>query len=269
MLKRLVRRSLRRCGIRVSFPGLICAEYIKSVCIGSEGHAKITVQKKLVFLEMPETGDLHDTCTVDPETTLETFVRHSTDSVDGARRQMGSGALEIEWMPSSAVTRYALHEHEYEWSPIGSQLQPALCAEYVCDAKTGHFLCELITPQAFEAAIVFERPRWPLLNTERRIMRYALKQIDAGGGRPGHFRERPANRMANRRAETRDAISVRRLPSKRLAVLERRSSEKFPGRPDAPARGQACAGLAQSGPTTAHLTSKWRRSQNVCDHLDV
>jgi hypothetical protein len=184
MLKRLVRRSLRRCGIRVSFPGLICAEYIKSVCIGSEGHAKITVQKKLVFLEVPEAGDLHDTCTVDPETTLDTFVRRSPDSEDGARRRTGSGALEIDWMPISAVTRYALHEHEYEWSPIGSQLQPALCTEYICDAKTGHFLCELITPQAFEAAIVFERPRWPLLNTERRIMRYALKQIDAGGGRP-------------------------------------------------------------------------------------
>ena len=41
-----------------------------------------------------------------------------------------------------------------------------------------------ITPQAFEAAVVFERPLWPLLNTERRVMRYALKQIEAGGGRP-------------------------------------------------------------------------------------
>jgi hypothetical protein len=47
-----------------------------------------------------------------------------------------------------------------------------------------HLLCELITPQAFEAAVVFERPRWPLLNSERRVMRYALKQIEAGGGRP-------------------------------------------------------------------------------------
>ena len=56
--------------------------------------------------------------------------------------------------------------------------------EYVCERRTGHFLCELLTPQAFEAAVVFERPRWPLLNTERRVMRYALKQIEAGAGRP-------------------------------------------------------------------------------------
>jgi len=185
MLKRLVRRTLRRCGIRMSFPGVICAEYVKSICIGAEGRAKVTVQKKLVFLDMPEDGDLHDTCTIDPETTFEHFVRESPDAVDGARRRAGSAAVVIDWLPRSNVTRYALYEHEYSWVPAGSQLQPALCAEYVCDAKTGHFLCELITPQVFEAAVVFERPRWPLLNSERRVMRYALKQIEAGGGQPG------------------------------------------------------------------------------------
>ena len=109
-------------------------------------------------------------------------------------------------MPKSAITRYALYEHEFSWFPAGSQLQPALFTEYVCDAKTGHFLCEVITPQVFEAAVVFERPRWPLLNTERRVMRYALKQIDAGGRAPRHLRQRPAHRMANRRTENRNAV---------------------------------------------------------------
>jgi hypothetical protein len=184
MLKRLVRRSLQRCGIRPPFSAFICAEYMKSICIGPEGRAKVTVREKLVFLDIPEAGDLHDTCTVDRDTTFENFIRHSPDSAEGGRKRIGSAAFVIDWIPKSPITRYALYEHEYSWFPAASQLQPALYTEYMCDAKTGHFLCELITPQAFEAAVIFERPRWPLLNTERRVMRYALKQIEAGGGRP-------------------------------------------------------------------------------------
>ena len=184
MLKRLVKRSLRLCGIRLPFSDLICAEHVKSICIGPDGKAKVTVQEKIVFLEAPEIGDLHDTCTVDQETTFENFIRQSPDSVEGSRRRVGSTTFVMDWMPKSLITRYALYEHEYTWFPAGSQFQPALFTEYQCDKRTGHFLCEFITPQMFEAAVVFERPRWTLLNTERRIMRYALKQIEAGGGRP-------------------------------------------------------------------------------------
>jgi hypothetical protein len=184
MLKRLVKRTLQRCGIRLRFSDLICAEHLKSIAIGPDGRAKVTVQEKLVFLEMPEIGDLHDTCAVDQETTFDNFIRHSPDSVEGGRRRLGSAAFVIDWMPNTAVTRYALYEHEFSWFPVASHLQPALFAEYLCEAKTGQFMCEFITPQAFEAAVVFERPRWPRLNTERRLMKYALKQIEAGGGRP-------------------------------------------------------------------------------------
>lgn len=184
MFKRFVKRSLERCGIRLPFSDLICPAYIKSISIGPDGRAKVTVQEKLVFLGMPEIGDLHDVCAVDNETTFENFIRHSPDSVEGGRRKLKSDAFVVDWMPKAPVTRYALYEHEYSWFPSGSQLQPALFTEYLCEQKTGHFLCELITPQSFEAAVVFERPRWPLLNTERRIVKYALKQIEAGAGRP-------------------------------------------------------------------------------------
>jgi hypothetical protein len=184
MLKRFVKRSLQRCRIRLPFSDLICAEHVKSICIGPEGRAKVTVQEKIVFLDLPETGDLHDTCSVDEETTFENFICNSPDSVEGGRRRAGSTAFVIDWMPKSAVTRYGMYEHEYSWFPAGTQLQPALFTEYLCHTRTGHFLCEWITPQAFEAAVVFERPRWPLLNTERRIMQYALKQIEAGGEGP-------------------------------------------------------------------------------------
>ena len=184
MLKRFVKRSLQRCGIRLPFSDVICAEHIKSICIGPEGRAKVTVQEKLVFLDLPEIGDLHDICSVDPETTFDKFICHSPDSVEGGRRRIGSTAFVIDWMPKSAVTRHGIYEHEYSWFPVGMQLQPAVFTDYRCDTRTGHFLCELMTPQTFEAAVVFERPRWPLLNTERRVMQYALKQIEAGGGRP-------------------------------------------------------------------------------------
>ena len=99
------------------------------------GQAKVTVQEKLVFLELPEIGDLHDTCTVDQETTFDNFIRHSPDSVEGGRRRVGSTTFIIDWMPKSAVTRYALYEHEFSWFPAGSQLQPALFAEYLCDGE--------------------------------------------------------------------------------------------------------------------------------------
>ena len=184
MLTRLVKRSLQRCGIRLRFSDLICAEHVKSICIGSDGRAKVTVQEKIVFLEPPDVGDLHDTCTVDEETTFDNFILHSPDSVEGGRRRVNATTFVIDWMPKTLVTRYGLYEHEYSWFPVGSHLQPALFAEYVCEARTGNFLCEVITPQAFEAAVVFERPRWPPLNTERRIMRYALKQIEAGRAGP-------------------------------------------------------------------------------------
>ena len=184
MLKRVMKRLLQRCGIRPRFADVICAEHAKSICIGPDGRAKVTVREKLVFLGQPEVGDLHDTCLVDGETTFDNFIRHSPDSVEAGRRRIKSMAFVIDWMPKSAVTRYALYEHEYSWFPQASQLQPALLADYMCQSKTGNFLCEVITPQSFEAAVVFERPRWPFLNSERRLMEYALKQIEAGGGTP-------------------------------------------------------------------------------------
>jgi hypothetical protein len=173
-----------RIGITRRFSDVICAEHVKSIAIGGDGRAKITVQEKLVFLNAPKPGDLRDTCLADPDTTFENFILHSPDSVEGGRRRIGTKAFVIDWMPKSPVTRYALYEHEYSWFPAASQLQPALYTEYVCNARTGHFLCEIITPQAFEAAVVFERPRWARLNTEWQIMCYALKQIEANGARP-------------------------------------------------------------------------------------
>src|SRR5688500_19147027 len=80
MLKRLVKRSLQRCGIRLPFNDVICAEHVKSICIGPDGRAKVTVQEKLVFLDMPDIGELPDTWSVDTATTLENISPHYPDS---------------------------------------------------------------------------------------------------------------------------------------------------------------------------------------------
>jgi hypothetical protein len=180
-----VRRFLKRAGLRPRFDDFVRAEHVRAICIGTDGRAKVTVQEKLVFLDLPEPGDLHDICAVDPQTTFENFIVQSSDSAETGRRRRGRDTFEINWEPRSKIIRYAVYEHEYSWFPLGSHLQPALFTEFQCTARTGHFLCELITPQAFEAAVVFERPRWPLLNTERRLVKYALRQLEAGAERPG------------------------------------------------------------------------------------
>ena len=160
----------------------------------------------------------------------------------------------IDWMPKSLVTRYGLYEHEYSWFPAGSQLQPALFTEYHCDTRTGHFLCELITPQAFEAAVVFERPRWPLLNTERRVMRYALKQIEAGGGRPSicDNGQRIEWRIAEPKIGTRYMCVA--FHQQRHAALERQPSEDIPS--PAACGGWSVGSRRADRAPAIHLTSK-------------
>jgi hypothetical protein len=166
------------------YSGAVCAEYAKSICIDANGQARIAVQQKLVFLDVPQDGDLRDTCPLEPGVTIESFRMQSPDSVEIKRRWLGRKAVVIEWRPQSAVTPYAIYEHEYSWTPHGSFDQPAVWTEFQCAARTGTFVLEMITPQEFSAAVIFERPRWTLLNTERRLVKYAIRQLEAGAQRP-------------------------------------------------------------------------------------
>ena len=183
MLKGLVRRSLQRCRIPLRFRDVLCAEHVKSICISPEGRAHVTVREKLVFLAAPEPGDLHDICAVDAETTPDNFILQSPDSVEIGRRQAGPHSFVIGWQPRLPVTRFGVYEHEYSWVPAGSHLQPALFTEFQCHVRTGHVCCELLTPHAFEGAVVFERPRWRWLNTERQLVKQALTLLESGGQR--------------------------------------------------------------------------------------
>ena len=183
-MKRWARRLLRRWNIHLPYNDVICPEYVKAICLDTNGRAKITIHQKLVFLKVPERGELRDTCTVDADTTFGTFIPHSPDAVEVGRRRTGRDAISIDWEPRSPIKPYALYQHERSWSSAGSQIRPAMCTEFYCESKTGEFLFEMITPQSFEAAVVFERPRWTLLNTERRLVRYALQQLDGGAPQP-------------------------------------------------------------------------------------
>lgn len=184
MLKRVLRRTLRRAGVALPYADVICPEFAKAICIDANWRAEVTVRQKLVFLNLPEPGDLHDTCSLEGETTFENLRVHSPDSSETGRRRIGRSAVSVEWQPRSHITPYALYEHQYSWHPPGSFEQLAVFAEFQFEIRTGMFLFEMITPQAFEAAAVFERPRWTLLNTERRLAKYALKQLEAGAERP-------------------------------------------------------------------------------------
>ena len=178
MLRRVVRRALR-----LPFSDVICPEHAKAICIDATWRAEVTVRQKLVFLQLPQRGDLHDTCPLEGETTFESLRFHSPDAVEVSRRRVGRRAAAIVWEPRTRPTPYALYEHQYSWSPPGSYEQLAVFAEVEFEVRTGVFVLEMITPQAFEAAVVFERPRWTLLNTERRLARYALKQLDGDAER--------------------------------------------------------------------------------------
>lgn len=175
---RWIRRGLKRCGIALPFSSVICAEHIKSICVDPEWRAQINVRQTLVFLDVPETGDLHDSCVIAPGTPLEDFLRRSPDSAETHRRKRGRDQVVVDWVPRARVIPYALYDHQYSWSPAGSHAQPAFCSEFQCEMRTGTFVLEIVAPGAFEAAVMFERPRWPRLNTERRLMKYALKQLE-------------------------------------------------------------------------------------------
>jgi hypothetical protein len=63
--------------------------------------------------------------------------------------------------------------------------------------RTGALVLEMLTPAAFETAVVFKRPRWPRLTSERSVMQHALRALDGNSG------ERPVISEHGRRLEWR------------------------------------------------------------------
>ena len=182
MVKRWLRRAVRRCGIDLPFEALVCPEDVKTICVEPGVGATVTVRRTLVFLEVPEPGDLVDAI---PETGAEPEAASydSPDAWEVTRRRRGRRML-VSWRPRNAIVPYALYSHEYAWRPPGSYGQPAQYTEVQCEMKTGLLALEMFTPAMFEMAVVFRRPRWRRLASERSVIKYALRALDAEGERP-------------------------------------------------------------------------------------
>ena len=184
-----VRRALRRIGLRVPFTGVICPQITKTVFIESDWRARINTRRTLVFSEIPEPGDLSDRFPIGPDWPLEILFFDSPDAMEIGRRQKDAHTLIIEWMPKQPVIRYALYPHEDTWTSPDSHKKSAIAAHYRCDMKTGIFAVEFITPAQFEAGVVFRRPRWRHLRSERALMKHALGALHDGTAEKAHLDE--------------------------------------------------------------------------------
>jgi hypothetical protein len=174
---------------------VICPEHIKTIRIDRDWRAEVVVRQTLVFLHARGRLSLKDHCAVGQDTELANFVWTSNDAREVSRRQR-RGTIVIGWEPRDPIVTCALYEHEYRWLAPGSHAASALCTEVGCELKTGIFRFEIVGPHEFEAAIAFERPRWRPVNTERKLVKYALKRLQttderlpiADGGRHVEWR---------------------------------------------------------------------------------
>lgn len=182
-MKQWIRRTLRRRGIELPFRGVVCPEQVKQIRVDTSWRATVTVQSTLVFLDVPEEGDLCDVLPLVADD-YDSVIHSSPDAREIARRQQGD-TMRVYWAPKEAIVRYATYAHQYSWTSPGWDGQASLYTEYTCSMKTGVQHLEVIAPVIFSAAVAFKRPRWPRLNSERSLIKYALEQLaSADGHRP-------------------------------------------------------------------------------------
>src|SRR5690349_14625619 len=108
-MMRPLRTALRRCGFAMAPASVICPEHLKTVSIEADGRARVDVRETLVFLHQPQAGDLSDTCSVEPDAPMATFIRQSPDAVDVSQRMAGKDAVVVDWKPKDAIVPYALY----------------------------------------------------------------------------------------------------------------------------------------------------------------
>ena len=184
MLRRWIRAASARIGIRLPFTGVICVHGTQSVTLDNEGRADIKFRKLLVFLEPPAPGDLHDVYTLGACDATSAVIYASQDAREISRSERERGRQEVCWLPREPIVLNALYERQHGWRPSAAFADPAVCVEYDCNMKTGIFNIELESSGAFEAAVLFERPRWSVRFDERRMIRTALERLKIPGSEP-------------------------------------------------------------------------------------
>jgi hypothetical protein len=196
MSARALRTVLRRIGVPVPFGGVICPEIRKTIYIEGDWRARVHTQRTLVFTAEPCPGDLRDTFPVQPGAAIEAMFYDSPDAYEVSRRVPNAHTLDITWMPKQPITRYALYRHDDTWTHPESHQRSAIAAHFDCREKVGAFTMEFITPGTFEAGVMFRRPRWRPLRTERALMKYALAQMRAADAVKPRFDEAAGGRRA-------------------------------------------------------------------------
>jgi len=145
--------------------------------VAEDGRTEVTVRRTLVFLDVPEDGDLRDAVPVDPGTDLDSFIHESPDAVEIGRRRRRHRTL-VTWRPRQDIVPYTLYEHQNGWSSLGSLQQAAMYTEVRCDTRTGILALQMTPPASPAAAVVFKRPRWRPLTGERSLIKHALSRLD-------------------------------------------------------------------------------------------
>lgn len=179
-MKRWFRYALRQCGIDLSFTDVVCPQHVKSIRIHEGARVEVIDRRSLVFLDLPEPGDLLDVVPNPEDGEVSPY--HSPDAFEIQRVSTRKGT-QVSWMPNEPVVLYALYMHQHGWMVPGKPAE-AVCTELRCDMKTGAVDLEIITPGRFDAAVAFQRPLWRRLNSESSMINYALKQLDSGGEQP-------------------------------------------------------------------------------------
>jgi hypothetical protein len=177
-MKQWLRRTLRRCGIELSFADVICTEHVKTIAVAADGRTDVTIRRALVFLAPPQPGDLRDLIPIDRDTDPDSVSLISPDSTEVGRTRCRSG-IQVYWVPREPVVPYALYAHESGWSSPGWFAEAAMYTELRCETRTGMMHLEFATPNRIEIAIAFKRPRWRHLKTERSLVKYALTESES------------------------------------------------------------------------------------------
>jgi hypothetical protein len=196
MSARVLRTALRKVGLRVPFGGVICPEIRKTIFIEGDWRARVNTQRTLVFTDEPCPGDLRDRFPIEAGTAVEALFYDSPDAQEVARHLANPQTLVIAWMPKQPITRYALYQHVDTWNHPESHERAAIAAHFDCREKVGTFTIEFITPGTFEAGVMFRRPRWRRLRTERALIKYALAQMRVDGAIKPRLDETASGRRA-------------------------------------------------------------------------
>jgi hypothetical protein len=172
-MKRWLRRTLHRHGVKLPFTDVVCLEHVKSVAVAADGRTDVTIRRALVFLAPPLRGDLRDVIPLDADADPGSVSVTSPDSMEVGRLRVTSG-LQVYWLPKEPIVPYALYMHEYAWSSPGWYAEAAMYTELRCETRTGIMALEITTSGPIEAGMAFKRPRWRRMTTERSLVKHAL-----------------------------------------------------------------------------------------------